>query len=134
MSRLKLIEAFAQAIATMEGFYARGATRAKVNNNPGNLRTWGSTPLVAGYASFPSAADGWNALRQQVHKNLFVRKLTIGEFFGGKTGVYYGYAPSADKNNPGHYANFVCAYLNPKFPDDQPFYPGTVLADLPFED
>lgn len=134
MSKLKLVQAFAEAIATMEGFYARGATRAKVNNNPGNLRSWGNMPLAAGYASFPTADDGWNALRQQVQKNLFVRKLTIGEFFAGKQGVYPGYAPSADKNNPGHYANFVCGFLNPRFPDDQPFYPSTVLANLPFED
>lgn len=134
MSKLKLVQAFAQAIATREGFYARGTTVAKVNNNPGNLRTWGSVPIVSGYASFATADDGWNALRQQVQKNLFVRKLTIAEFFAGKPGVYPGYAPAADRNNPGHYANCVCDFINPKFPDDQPFYPGTVLANLPFDD
>jgi hypothetical protein len=134
MDKLKLVQAFADAIATMEGFHSRAVTRAKVNNNPGNLRSWGSVPVVSGYASFPTADDGWNALRQQVQKNLFVRKLSIGEFFAGKPSVYPGFAPSADSNNPGHYANFVCGFLNPKFPDDQPFYPGTVLANLPFED
>jgi len=133
MTKQKLIEAFAQAIATMEGFYARSPTRARANNNPGNLRSWGDVAITAGYAHFHHVDAGWNALRQQVHKNLFVRKLTIGEFFAGKKDVYPGYAPSADKNDPGGYANFVCGFLNPRFPDDQPFYPSTVLASLPFE-
>lgn len=134
MTKKKLIESFAQAIATMEGFYSRSPTRARANNNPGNLRSWGDVPITAGYAHFSTADAGWEALRRQVTKNLFERRLTIGEFFAGKPNVYPGYAPSADRNNPGHYANFVCHFLNPKFPDDQPFYPGTVLANLPFEE
>lgn len=100
-----MVELIAQAIATMEGWYVPGS-RARRNNNPGNLRSWGANPIVGGYAAFPSADAGWAALRRQVQLNIG-RGLTLEEFFGGKEGVYGGYAPSADKNDPAYYARFV---------------------------
>ena len=40
-----------------------------------------------------------------------VRGLTLEEFFGGKSGVYAGYAPAADSNNPQGYASAVAGWL-----------------------
>lgn len=102
---MSLTESIAQAIAQMEGFYTPG-TRPNRNNNPGDLISWGSTPTSGGFAVFPTAQDGWNALYSQVDKNIG-RGLTLQEFFAGKPGVYGGYSPSADANNPAGYANFV---------------------------
>ena len=101
-----LTELIAQAIAQMEGFFKPGGSIAARNNNPGNLRSWGSNPVVDGYAKFPTLQAGWDALRAQVDKNIG-RGLTLQEFFGGKPGVYPGYAPAVDRNDPGNYANFV---------------------------
>lgn len=100
-----LVQAIAQAIATMEGFFSPGSVAAR-HNNPGNLRSWGSTPVVGGYAQFATEADGWAALYDQIEKNIG-RGLTLQEFFGGKPGVYAGYSPSADANNPAAYAQYV---------------------------
>lgn len=56
-----------------------GSPRGIRNNNPGNLRSWGSAPVVGGFARFQNAAQGlsamagnllvymnrgWNSLRQ----------------------------------------------------------------------
>lgn len=102
---MDLIGLIAEAIARMEGFYKPGSL-AQRNNNPGNLRSWGSNPIVNGYAQFPTVEAGWAALRRQVELNIG-RGLTLEEFFAGKAGVYGGYAPSADKNDPANYARFV---------------------------
>lgn len=102
---MSLTESIAQSIATMEGFFSPG-TIAQRQNNPGNLRSWGNYPVVNGYVQFPDADTGWNALYSQVDKNIG-RGLTLQEFFAGKPGVYGGYSPSADANNPAGYANFV---------------------------
>lgn len=102
---MNLIDAIAQAIATMEGFYKPGSLAAR-NNNPGNLRSWGANPIVNGYAAFPTVEAGWAALKAQIQKNIS-RGLNLAEFFGGKPGVYGGYAPAADKNDPANYARFV---------------------------
>lgn len=122
-----MVEAIAKAIATMEGYFISQddaakrriswPTRAQINNNPGNLRAWGKNPTNAGYALFGTAEHGWNALRRQV-RLLIDRNLTLLEFFGGKPGVYPGYAPSADKNNPQKYAEFVSKQTS--IPIDQP--------------
>jgi len=113
---MDLIDSLAQSIATMEGYF-KPNTIAQRNNNPGNLRSWGSTPTQGGYAVFATAEEGWAALRQQVQRNVN-RGLTLEEFFGGKPGVYPGYAPSADSNNPTHYAQFVAGRAG--IPANQP--------------
>lgn len=105
MTRADLIKDFAESIARFEGFY-RTRSRAARNNNPGNLRSWGTTPVVGGYAVFPTEALGWRALKLQIGKNID-RGLTTEEFFGGKHKVYPGYAPAADRNEPKIYAKFV---------------------------
>lgn len=100
-----LVERIAIAISAMEGFPKKGS-RANRQNNPGNLRSWGKTPIVEGFANFPTAAEGWSALRRQIWRNVD-RGLTLYEFFGGKPNVYAGYAPDADGNRSRHYAEFV---------------------------
>ncbi|MFN3324296.1 MAG: hypothetical protein ACK5AZ_12425 [Bryobacteraceae bacterium] len=100
-----LVDAIAHAIATMEGFYVPGSL-AQRNNNPGNLRNWGSLPTNSGYAVFPTVEQGWAALKRQVKLNIG-RGLNLYEFFGGKPGTYAGYAPAADNNRPNQYAEFV---------------------------
>jgi len=103
-------------IATFEGFFQSGTVAAR-NNNPGNLRTWGSRPIRDGFAVFDTAQDGWHALLRQIDLNVR-RNLTLLEFFSGKPGVYPGYAPAADKNNPYNYASFIGNRLN--IPLNQP--------------
>ena len=110
VTKSELIHVFAEAIGTMEGFYKHN-TWAQKNNNPGNIRVWGKNPQVGGFVRFETVAKGWGALYTQVDKNLFTRRLTILEFFQGKPGVYGGYAPAADKNNPTHYAEFVRQFV-----------------------
>jgi hypothetical protein len=102
---MSLTESIAQAIAKQEGFYTPG-TIAQRQNNPGNLRSWGSNPIVSGYAKFATVQDGWNALYSQIQTNID-RGLTLNEFFAGKPGVYPGYSPSSDNNRPIAYAAFV---------------------------
>lgn len=115
MTQTQLIDSMAVAIARMEGYMdaaynPRPGTIAYRNNNPGNLRVWGSLPQQSGYAVFPTAAEGWGALKIQIRLNLD-RGLTLYEFFGGKPGVYPGYAPAADANHPKQYAEFVAAQV-----------------------
>lgn len=101
----------AQAIARFEGYNVAGSV-AQRNNNPGNLRAGvGQVGTDAGgYAVFATSADGWNALENQIGLNVN-RGLTLDEFFAGKTGVYPGYAPSGDANNPTNYANTVAGWI-----------------------
>lgn len=106
-TRADVVKVISEAIAAMEGYNVPGS-RASRNNNPGNLRRWGNVAIVDGFACFPSAAAGWEALRSQVSRNI-KRGLTLREFFGGKPGVYAGYAPAADGNRPGNYAEYVAA-------------------------
>ena len=106
---MSLIDQIAESIARMEGFYKAGSLAVR-NNNPGNLRSWGSNPVVNGYAQFPTIEAGWAALKRQVQLNID-RGLTLQEFFAGKPSVYGGYSPSADKNDPYAYARFVAGRL-----------------------
>jgi len=101
----------AEAIARFEGYFVPGSVAAR-NNNPGNLR---SGPHMTGtdakgYAIYASAEDGYADLDRQIQLNVD-RGLTLREFFGGKPGVYAGYAPAADSNDPGHYSVSVAQWL-----------------------
>ena len=126
---MNFVDHLAQAIATMEGYY-KPDTIAQRNNNPGNLRTWGSRPIVNGYAYFDTPEQGWEALKRQVERNIR-RGLNLQEFFAGQRdaqgnvipGGYSGYAPAADKNNPTGYAAFVAKRIG--VPLDQPLVQAT---------
>jgi hypothetical protein len=80
-------------------------------NNPGALRS--GTGMIGvsstGIAIFPDLATGEAALERQVQLNID-RGLTLDEFFGGKPGVYAGYAPAADSNRPYQYAANVAGW------------------------
>ena len=106
MSKRNTLDSFVDAIARFEGFYVP-RSRAQRNNNPGNLRSWGRNPIVAGFVKFPTLEAGWAALRRQCERNIYERKLNCYEFFGGKKGVYPGYAPDSDGNHSRQYAAFV---------------------------
>lgn len=88
-------------------------------NNPGNLRAGpgqvGTSPN--GLAIFPDMATGEAALENQVQLNIN-RGLTLEEFFAGKPGVYAGYAPAADSNQPNVYAANVSQWTG--IPTDVP--------------
>lgn len=112
MTRWEFIEAISLAIATMEGFFKDNSVSQR-QKNPGNLRSWGALPVVKGYVLFPDPESGWSALRRQIGKNID-RGLTLQEFFGGKPGVYGGYSPASDKNNPHGYAQYVAGRVGIK--------------------
>ena len=107
MKKKEVIELIAKRIAKMEGFGRRTSIAAR-HNNPGNLRAWGTFPVVKGFAVFPDAETGWRALRKQIQVNID-RNLSFYEFFAGKPGVYPGYAPVEDGNNSLNYAVFVAS-------------------------
>lgn len=95
-------------IAVFEGYFDPG-TRARRNNNPGNLRGWDpDLPKdPQGFDIFPNAQAGFFALVRQVVKNI-ERNLTLYEFFAGSAEKGYpGYAPASDHNDPYGYAEFI---------------------------
>ena len=100
-----------EAIARFEGFFQSGSVAAR-NHNPGNLRA-GTGQIgtdARGYAIFADDAAGFAALDNQIDLNV-ARGLSLDEFFAGKPGVYAGYAPSADANNPTQYAATVAGWM-----------------------
>ena len=105
------VDSLAQSIARFEGYGVAGSV-AQRNNNPGNLRSGpGQIGTDAnGYAIFPDAATGYAALDNQIDLNIG-RGLTLQQFFAGEPGVYAGYAPSGDSNNPTQYANTVAGWM-----------------------
>jgi len=113
----------AGAIQRLEGACSGSSCR---NNNPGNLRAGPGQIGVdsRGIAIFPDMSTGEAALEHQVDLNIG-RGLTLDEFFAGKQGVYAGYAPAADSNNPSAYASTVAGWLN--IPENAP------LASLPMD-
>ena len=105
------VDDLAQSIARMEGFLVPGSI-AQVNNNPGNLRSGpGQIGTANGFAVFPDVATGYAALDSQIAYNESLG-LNLNQFFAGEPGVYPGYAPSADFNNPSQYASTVAGMLN----------------------
>lgn len=123
---MSLIDDIAAAIQKQEGWYPGSLSYR--NNNPGNLRSWGSTPIVNGYAQFATYQDGLDALKRQISLNIN-RGLTLNEFFAGKPGVYSGYAPSEDSNRPYEYAANVGGAIG--IPVDVPL--NNVAGNLPVQ-
>lgn len=100
----------AAAIQRFEG--ACSGPQTCTNNNPGNLRAYAPGQPVdsRGFRIFPDYASGEAALEGQINTNIG-RGLDLNEFFAGKPGVYAGYAPSGDSNNPSQYASTVAGWL-----------------------
>jgi hypothetical protein len=98
------------AIRQQEGWF-KGSTSER-NHNPGNLKA--SSPNQPqdnrGFRIFKSDLEGWHALINQVNINMR-RGLNLYEFFGGKEGVYPGYANKKSGNDPRAYAEFVAKLL-----------------------
>ena len=99
------VEAIAQAINRQEQTDPR-------YNNPGAIMdvTYFQQTGQFRLMTFPTLADGWNALYAQIQTNID-RGLTLQEFFAGKPGVYGGYAPQGHGgNNPQVYAANVSSW------------------------
>ena len=115
------LDDLAGAITRQEG--ACSSPGSCINNNPGNLRA--GPGMIGtdsrGIAIFPDFQTGYAALLNQEQLNVN-RGLTLSEFFGGKSGVYPGYAPAADSNQPNVYTANVASWLG--IPSDVP------LSDL----
>jgi hypothetical protein len=111
------LDDLAGAITRQEG--ACSAPGICRNNNPGNLRAYAPGQPVdsRGIRIFPTYEAGYQALIGQEQTNIG-KGLTLSEFFGGKSGVYPGYAPAADSNNPTGYAANVSSWLG--IPTDVP--------------
>jgi hypothetical protein len=104
------VDDLASAIAKFEGYGTPGVW-ATINNNPGNLRSGtGQTGTNGGFAVFATPADGFAALDNQIEINEGMG-LNLNQFFGGLPGVYPGYAPAADSNNPAAYATTVASWI-----------------------
>lgn len=104
------IAAFAVAIAKAEGFYVPNTIPAK-SNNPGDLKVPGSAKTTpGGITIFESLEDGWSALYHQLEiivtgrSAVYSLDMTIKQM-GDK------WAPAADKNQPGVWAQNVAAAL-----------------------
>lgn len=110
-----LVPALAEAIQRHEGWHAGSVSQR--NNNPGNLKPLPNQYLPGmigrdreGFAKFRDYDAGWNALLAQVQLNVN-RGFNLNEFFAGKPGVYAGYAPAGDFNQPLDYAATVGGWL-----------------------
>ncbi len=104
------VQDFAAAIARFEGTCPSPDNCR--NNNPGNLRA-GPRAIGTdsrGIAVYPDYASGEADLERQISLNVG-RGLNTDQFFGGAPGVYAGYAPAADANDPSGYASTVAGWL-----------------------
>lgn len=96
------VQTVALAIANAEGFNVQGSL-AQVNNNPGNIG--------GGSATYPTPADGWNALYDQITK---IFNNTSGYYNSGMTIDQVGYIYADGAHDPAGAANWsanVAAYL-----------------------
>lgn len=102
MAQNDVITAIAQAIIRQENVNP-------VYNNPGAIFDVKANKL----RTYSTYEEGYQALINQVRLNVS-RGLTLEEFFGGKPGVYPGYAPVApgvhSTNNPNKYASNVSSW------------------------
>lgn len=73
------------------------------NNNPGNLRRWGDTPIVGGFARFATPEEGLAAAARNL--------LTYQDKYGINTlsGIANRWAPAGDGNDPAAYAQSLSA-------------------------
>jgi hypothetical protein len=94
------LTAVAQAIQTQEGWYPGSVSYT--DNNPGNLMAVGQsgcTATPAGFCSFATYADGWNALLNQISLDAS-RGMSISQFTAS-------YAPASAGNDPVTYASNI---------------------------
>ncbi len=65
-------------------------------NNPGNLRSWGQTPIANGYAQFPTAFDGLSAMAGNL-------RAYGNHGFNTIDSIVDRWAPASDHNNTAAY-------------------------------
>jgi hypothetical protein len=104
------VQQFAQAIARAEGFYIVGSLPQRLNN-PGDLKVPGTrTDPASGLTVFESIEQGWQGLYRQlglvVSGNSANYRLSMTIRQMGNI-----YAPAADRNLPGAWAQNVAGYL-----------------------
>ena len=100
---------FAEAIARAEGFYQAGSIPARTNN-PGDLKLGAPTHGSSGITVFATLEQGWAALYRQLNlistgRSAYYRNTMTIRQMGDV------YAPSADRNVPGAWANNVARVL-----------------------
>jgi hypothetical protein len=122
------LEALADAIMAFEGWHVTSVSYR--NRNPGNLRDSNLKTGVdaKGYAIFGSLPQGYQALLYDLSAKVRGRsshRLTPDSTLQSLFDVY---APRADRNNPGAYALFVCAWLEKAL--GREFTPETKLHEL----
>jgi hypothetical protein len=109
----EFIQIWAQAIAQFEGYNTSGSV-ANRNNNPGNLKYAGQAGATGqdaqGFAIFPDANTGWQALYNQL--NAYVQEFP-GYSLLQMMAHYLGQpAPTSDsQGNAYTYANYVASQL-----------------------
>lgn len=141
MTREKLIENTARAIAEMEGFFLKSAqpTLAQRNANPGNIRQWrdqrGRTyPTHRGYVDFVAWASARfpcisreEMSRKAIDEGWRILRVLVGQYLDGRytqgkpptaEEMFRMYAPSADGNHPANYARFVAGKIGAR-PDQR---------------
>ena len=81
------------------------------HNNPGDLRRWGSTPVVGGFARFSSPAAGLTAMAENLKAYQRQGKDTVAK-------IISTWAPAADHNDTRAYINLTAQRLGVK-PDEK---------------
>ena len=117
---MTLLEALADSIQRFEGWIPPGmdpklpfGSTSWRNRNPGNLRPIPGLIVATdsrGYRVFPSLADGWTALTNDIKAKFagshnLTDDSTLRNFFDI-------YAPSDDDNDPNKYARQVATWLS----------------------
>lgn len=90
-------------------------TLANRNNNPGNLRFAnqpGATQGQGGFAAFPTAEAGFEALQKDILAKMTGNTRTGLNGNSSIADFFKVYAPASDNNNPTSYANIVANSLN----------------------
>lgn len=93
-------------------------------NNPGNLRSWGNTPVVDGFANFGTAGEGLSAMAG----NLLAYQRKHG--LNNVRDIIARWAPKKDKNDTGAYIDAVSQRLGVGAGDELNLKDPAVLSKL----
>jgi hypothetical protein len=109
---MNALEAVADAIMHYEGWFA--GSRANRNRNPGNLRDspYKNSEDPQGYAVFDSLSSGYEALLHDLEVKFSGRSHSGLTPDSTLLDLFEVYAPSADRNNPSRYADFVADWIS----------------------
>lgn len=88
-----------------KGTSSSGGAREDRQNNPGNLRSWGSVPVINGFASFGSKLEGLTAEARQLLRYNTRGIHTIND-------IVDKWAPASDGNNTAAYKKFLSGWMH----------------------